>query len=519
MGCISSKTDINDIHHNIFQMNVDELGNRLNPGQLEITETDLVLHQRRKAPVKWPLRCLRRYGFDAELFSFESGRRCPTGAGIYAFRCQRAEQLFNLLQTHIQVRNNAGEDGVSRDFSVPSAPGPTVSLRGSSSGDSNYLDPAPVRTSNRTAPGNTRFTSQNGVLSTRLDSVGSSSNGPLSPQGTASPSPPPPVPVPNAAIISSVSSSNPSVLYANEELFSTSTTATDPSENNNKEFLRQSLPSSVTISLSNESSVREKPVSRLSVCSGDGLALTGLSDPCAMASYVNVDLSNGPLSPSCSVDEDSNYAQVEVSGGETPVYMNLIPGPENGRLPTPDIPVPLRVKSNLSPCGMLLSTPDWEIEESKRCYANLQPGEIEVPCNISAKHLVGNERLLPPKSSLSPNQSLQLVVSPVNMQRQVNYIVLDLEQSKGDTGGVSPQQFQPPTSPVGSLSLSVLPLPSESPQRISEGYATIDFNKTVALSHSVNPNMVNDTEGSRKTRHNSTISDLQTRPIRHSSSD
>lgn len=44
---------------------------------------------------------MRRYGFDAELFSFECGRRCPTGPGIYAFRCDQAEQLFNNLQEAI----------------------------------------------------------------------------------------------------------------------------------------------------------------------------------------------------------------------------------------------------------------------------------------------------------------------------------------------------------------------------------------------------------------------------------
>lgn len=47
------------------------------------------------------IRSLRRYGFDAQLFSFECGRRCPTGAGIYAFRCAEAEELFNLLQEAI----------------------------------------------------------------------------------------------------------------------------------------------------------------------------------------------------------------------------------------------------------------------------------------------------------------------------------------------------------------------------------------------------------------------------------
>lgn len=71
-------------------------------GRIEITDDDLVLHQKGKDPICWPLRSLRRYGFDAELFSFESGRRCPTGQGIYAFKCQRAEALFNLLQECIQ---------------------------------------------------------------------------------------------------------------------------------------------------------------------------------------------------------------------------------------------------------------------------------------------------------------------------------------------------------------------------------------------------------------------------------
>lgn len=104
MGCVNSRTDINDLHPNIFQvMNVDDLGNLITPGRLEVTETDIVLYQRGRQPVKWPLKCLRRYGYDSEIFSFESGRRCSTGPGIYAFKCRRADQLFNLVQTNIQV--------------------------------------------------------------------------------------------------------------------------------------------------------------------------------------------------------------------------------------------------------------------------------------------------------------------------------------------------------------------------------------------------------------------------------
>ena len=48
--------------------------------------------------MRWPIRCLKRYGYSEGVFSFELGRRCPTGAGVYAFKCERAEALFQLLQ-------------------------------------------------------------------------------------------------------------------------------------------------------------------------------------------------------------------------------------------------------------------------------------------------------------------------------------------------------------------------------------------------------------------------------------
>ena len=88
----------------IFRIwNVDDAGHELNPGKLEIADSDLILYQKGKRVVHWPLRCLRRYGFDAEIFSFESGRRCLTGRGIFAFKCRRSEVLFNLLQVRACV--------------------------------------------------------------------------------------------------------------------------------------------------------------------------------------------------------------------------------------------------------------------------------------------------------------------------------------------------------------------------------------------------------------------------------
>lgn len=106
MGCFQSKKDSGDIHPNVFRVvNIDEGGADLWSGQLEVTENDLILYREGRDATIWPLRCLRRYGFDGEIFSFESGRRCDTGEGIYAFRCRRAGMLFRTLQQNIQLRN------------------------------------------------------------------------------------------------------------------------------------------------------------------------------------------------------------------------------------------------------------------------------------------------------------------------------------------------------------------------------------------------------------------------------
>ncbi len=62
-------------------INVDDDGNELGSGVMELTEEELILHTRKRDAVKWPYLCLRRYGYDSNLFSFESGRRCQTGQG------------------------------------------------------------------------------------------------------------------------------------------------------------------------------------------------------------------------------------------------------------------------------------------------------------------------------------------------------------------------------------------------------------------------------------------------------
>lgn len=61
--------------------NVDDEGHELGSGVMELTQRELILHTHKRDAVRWPYLCLRRYGFDSNLFSFESGRRCHTGQG------------------------------------------------------------------------------------------------------------------------------------------------------------------------------------------------------------------------------------------------------------------------------------------------------------------------------------------------------------------------------------------------------------------------------------------------------
>ncbi|XP_047451482.1 fibroblast growth factor receptor substrate 2-like [Mugil cephalus] len=176
-GCLScpEKESIPDNHHSKFKVtNVDDDGNELGSGLMELTEAELVLHTHRRDDVRWPYLCLRRYGYDSNLFSFESGRRCQTGQGIFAFKCSRAEEIFNLLQ---EVMHSHSISVVEEAVMEPS-------------GHQGGLTPAALGYSVPTVPNGTRIpsvgeapshpsTRHPSVASTRLPSVGEESTHPL----------------------------------------------------------------------------------------------------------------------------------------------------------------------------------------------------------------------------------------------------------------------------------------------------------------------------------------------------
>lgn len=112
MGCVSSRPEFpNDVHPNVFTVTTIARPNGTgevhssrdsSTGHLEVTNNEIILHRRGHDAVHWPLQYIRRYGFENHLFSFESGRRCESGPGIFTFRCRRARELFTLVQSNVQ---------------------------------------------------------------------------------------------------------------------------------------------------------------------------------------------------------------------------------------------------------------------------------------------------------------------------------------------------------------------------------------------------------------------------------
>uniref|UniRef100_A0A8C5PVA3 IRS-type PTB domain-containing protein n=1 Tax=Leptobrachium leishanense TaxID=445787 RepID=A0A8C5PVA3_9ANUR len=102
--CLSSKSKLaaTENERRFKVINVNDDGKRICPGVMELTDTYLIFHLQKGGIVKWPYICLLKYGFNSNLFSFVCGKRCQTGEGIFGFRCNRAEEFFNMLQRFMQ---------------------------------------------------------------------------------------------------------------------------------------------------------------------------------------------------------------------------------------------------------------------------------------------------------------------------------------------------------------------------------------------------------------------------------
>lgn len=119
MGCITSsnkqlfslkREDVYNVSVLRVQSDVILAGQ----GVLEITPNEIIYIAPNHEPVSWALQHLRRYGLTEDIFSFEAGRRCATGPGIYTFRCPNADQLYSKFQWYI----NSMSVGVDRNINT-----------------------------------------------------------------------------------------------------------------------------------------------------------------------------------------------------------------------------------------------------------------------------------------------------------------------------------------------------------------------------------------------------------------
>ncbi|KAH3739751.1 fibroblast growth factor receptor substrate 3-like [Dreissena polymorpha] len=463
MGCKFTKQFHSERNPRLFKVyNVNNLGAVISPGKIEVTDLDLIFYQRRKEPITWPLRCLRRYGFDEDLFSFESGRRCPTGSGIYAFRCHQAEELFNLVQEAIQ---NVGASALGNLRS-------SLHLQNGISVPMTQLQSRPVslvdtQTANRLPDlrrGNE--VSQDQHLYLNSGAFTPDENGPN---------------------------------YVN--------TGASNAEGRNEEAVDQAA-ALIDFLHDPPMAVAPPPPKPESVNYAD-LDLPGsmenVFEACAGATGVSSSMGQGHGSSGSSGQEglevddvNLNYADIDVFHDHVedshPNYINL---DSEGKIKDKTVscgkvePPIARVPNGTA--GQTDAAVNRRLLERKlsieQNYANVGAASFT---NIPEPNPVIRISMNPngPAMNSVPNRAANRLSAP----DQLNYIEIDVNKTESD-------------NMAGSASSNIMTTSfttPDSPCKSSASYAMIDFNRTVALSNSAKPVSEHE-EGLRKTRHNSTI--------------
>lgn len=94
----------------------------LSKGVMEITSSDLIYtFSGTTQIIVWSMKYLRRMGRDGSIFYFEAGRKCATGEGLYAFKCERASELYHIVCTRCGILAKQLEDQNSLTHSLAEA--------------------------------------------------------------------------------------------------------------------------------------------------------------------------------------------------------------------------------------------------------------------------------------------------------------------------------------------------------------------------------------------------------------
>lgn len=211
-----------------------------------------------------------------------------------------------------------------------------------------------------------------------------------------------------------------------------------------------------------------------------------------LPSYMNVDLGNDASVIPLKIEQQSDSNQET-----TRAYMNISPMLDKLEMDKP----------RLSVLPILSMQYEQSDEDVRHSYANLSTNEIET---LKKRHSVVSDRL--------PCQ-VQTPPPYASGYREVRYAILNLDKKNDKDTALIPDttkstQATPTSNKMPMVNVNHSSTPNLSSKAKQNGYVTIDFDKTQALLHSVNSNnnkssdIIFDEEGSRKTRHNSTISEL-----------
>ena len=78
---------------NVFKVTlINDDRSSVQRGMMIVTLTSYT-NSRTLEQLEWPLKYLWKYDCDGDVFSFEAGRKCPRGEGLYAIRHQNCSNL------------------------------------------------------------------------------------------------------------------------------------------------------------------------------------------------------------------------------------------------------------------------------------------------------------------------------------------------------------------------------------------------------------------------------------------
>ncbi|XP_026752078.2 uncharacterized protein LOC113512397 [Galleria mellonella] len=496
MGCLHSKKESSDLHPNVFRVvNIDENGADLCSGQLEITESDIILYREGRDSTVWPLHSLRRYGFEGELFSFESGRRCETGEGIYAFRCRRASLLFRTLQQQIQLRN------VIHD----SVPYPVSRLTPSPQGRQTLQASVVHRSSIDNGQPDNHIPAINNNLANNIPhpSVHAVTQSPRSPS--------------SADILEVMPLYPRSQTNGNTNVYQLREFKRE--HNNNNQGDASESHHVYSNDLNRDLAILRNTLRQETVLN----TMRDIEDETRFleSRYINETIPNkqisSPLSPTLSSSSE-HYAQLSIEQQESArLYMNIVPNDmnvsENSKNDT--VPTTPLTPKQIDYCNLSVGT-----KAEVNTYANLALGEIGDSVK-NVKQMLNFSNISEHNQKFSESDTFTSM-SPVE-ELEVNYAILDIESNK-ENGRVSRDVVSPEMQSYnssrnestascssqprgrlvsqGSVEKQVTTCTAVSPPSATIGYTTIDFDKTVALT-SVAAGADVDLDGQRKTRHNS----------------